>query len=141
MNHWRRSSTSVTLVDADRQVWASQLGLEEPWASRGETPLSHSFCQHVVANRVPLVVSDAREHPLLRESLAVEDLGVIAYLGAPLITKEGHALGTLCVIDHSPRHWTSDQVEVIEDLAGAVLTVIEGWTDAATLSEVKGDRV
>lgn len=133
--------STVTLVDSDRQVWKSQLGLDEPWATRGETPLSHSFCQHAVANRVPLVVSDAREHPVLKDNRAVEDFGVIAYLGVPLITAEGHALGTLCVIDHEPRHWTAEQVEVLEDLAAAVLNVIEGWAGVATLSEVKADRV
>jgi len=129
---------TVTLVESDRQVWKSQVGVAEPWASAGGTPLSHSVCQHAVANRVPLVVSDAREHPVLRGNKAVDDLGVIGYLGVPLISGEGHALGTLCVIDNgSPRHWTPDQVELLEDLGAAVLMIIERFTDTATLSEVK----
>src|SRR5215212_3173672 len=68
----------VTLVDADRQFLKSCLGLPEPWASRRETPLSHSFCQHVVARREPLLVSDAREHPELRDNLAIPDLEIVA---------------------------------------------------------------
>jgi GAF domain-containing protein len=114
----------VSLVDRDRQFFASCVGLAEPWRSRRETPLSHSFCQHAVEARRPLVVNDAREDPLLRDNLAIRDLGVIAYLGIPLITADGEALGTLCVIDHKPRTWTSDQVQIVEDLAASVLTEI-----------------
>ena len=115
----------VTLVDADRQFFKSCLGLPEPWASRRETPLSHSFCQHVVASGRPLIVPDAREHPLLRDNLAIPDLGVVAYLGIPLLGSDGSALGTFCVIDHRPRAWSDDEIETMGDLAGAVVTEIE----------------
>ena len=71
------------------------------------------------------MISDAREHPLVRDNPAIEDLGVVAYAGAPIITRDGHALGSLCVIDHSPRHWTRDQVDMLVDLAAAVATEIE----------------
>ena len=115
----------VSLVDSDRQFFKSCLGLPQPWASQRETPLSHSFCQHVVESRRPLVVSDAREHPLLKNNPAIRDLGVIAYAGAPLMTPDGHVLGTLCAIDHHPRHWTSEQVEILSNLAGSVLSEIQ----------------
>ena len=82
----------VALLDADRQFFKSCIGLPEPWASRRETPLSHSFCQHAVATGEPLVIEDARQHPLMRENLAIPDLGVVAYAGIPLITAEGHVL-------------------------------------------------
>jgi GAF domain-containing protein len=115
----------VSLVDSDRQFFKSCLGLPQPWAAQRQTPLSHSFCQHVVESRRALVVSDAREHPLLRDNVAIRDLGVIAYAGAPLITPDGNVLGTLCAIDHQPRHWTPEQVEILCDLAGSVLSEIE----------------
>ena len=114
----------VSLVDADRQFFKSCLGLPEPWASRRETPLSHSFCQHAVASREPLVVDDAREHETLRDNLAIRDMGVVAYAGIPLIDSDGNALGTLCVIDSQPRHWTSHQVQLLADLAASVVTEI-----------------
>src|SRR4051812_29692981 len=50
----------VSLVDADRQFFKSCLGLPEPWASERGSPLTHSFCQHPVATREPLLVDDAR---------------------------------------------------------------------------------
>ena len=114
----------VSLVDADRQFFKSCLGLPEPWASRREAPLSHSFCQHAVASREPLLVTDAREHEVLRENLAIRDMGIVAYAGIPLIDAKGHALGTLCVIDSQPRHWTSQQVQLLSDIAASVVTEI-----------------
>ena len=114
----------VSLVDADRQFFKSCLGLPEPWASERGSPLTHSFCQHAVARREPLLVDDAREHPLLRDNPAIRDMGVIAYAGVPLIDPDGHALGTLCVTDSQPRHWTTHQVRVLRDLAASVVTEI-----------------
>jgi GAF domain-containing protein len=114
----------VSLVDADRQFFKSCLGLPEPWASERGSPLTHSFCQHAVASREPLLVDDAREHELLRDNLAIRDMGVIAYAGIPLIDPDGHALGTLCVIDSGPRHWTTHQVQLLSDLAASVVTEI-----------------
>jgi hypothetical protein len=115
----------VSLVEDDRQFFKSCLGLPQPWARQRQTPLSHSFCQHVVESREPLVISDAREHPMLRDNPAIRDIGVIAYIGAPLITPSGNVLGTLCAIDHQPRHWTTEQVEILTNLAGSVLSEIQ----------------
>jgi signal transduction histidine kinase len=114
----------VSLVGDDRQFFKSCLGLPEPWASGRETPLSHSFCRYVVDATEPLVIEDAREHPLVRENPAIQDLGVIAYAGVPLTTGEGHVLGSLCAIDHKPRAWTDAEVQALSDLAGAVMTEI-----------------
>jgi GAF domain-containing protein len=114
----------VSLVDSDRQFFKSCLGLPEPWASRRGSPLTHSFCQHAVAAREPLIVVDAREHPVLQDNLAIRDMGVIAYAGIPLIDADGYALGTLCVIDSQPRHWTTQQIGLLRDLAASVITEI-----------------
>lgn len=114
----------VSLVDHDRQFFKSCVGLPEPWASQRQTPLSHSFCQYVVATHEPLIVSDARIHPLLHANLAIPDLNVIAYAGIPLITSDGHTLGSFCVIDSQPRVWQPDEIEILQDLAGAVMTEI-----------------
>jgi GAF domain len=114
----------VSAVDHDRQFFKSCLGLPEPWATERETPLSHSFCQHVVVAREPVIVTDAREEERLLDNLAIRDLGVIAYLGVPLISRDGQAIGTLCVIDHEPRIWKSEEIALIEDIAAAVVTEI-----------------
>jgi len=115
----------VSLVDNDRQFFKSQFGLPEPWASRRETPLTHSFCQHVVANGSPLVVTDARKHPLLAQNLAIKDLQVVAYLGIPLTSPDGHILGSICAIDSKPRDWNEREVNILKELAVSVMTEIE----------------
>jgi GAF domain-containing protein len=115
----------VSLVEPDRQLFLSCHASEEPFKSLEETPLSHSFCKHSVAACAPLVISDAREEPLVSDNPAIGDFDVIAYAGAPIVTRDDQALGTLCVMDHEPRDWTPEQVGMLTDLAGAVATEIE----------------
>jgi GAF domain-containing protein len=115
----------VSLVDKDRQFFKACFGLAEPWASQRETPLSHSFCQHAVAARRPLIVDDAREDPVLRDNAAIRDLKVIAYAGIPLIGSDGQALGTLCVIDDKPRHWRAEETSLLQEIANTVVAQIE----------------
>ena len=115
----------MSLVDSDRQFFKSQCGLPAPWAERRETPLSHSFCQYVSVLGEPLVVEDAREHPLVRENLAIPAIGVIAYAGMPLTTKEGFTLGSLCAIDTKPRHWTAAELQILRDFAAQIMAEIE----------------
>ena len=115
----------VSLVEADRQFFKSCIGLPEPWASARQTPLSHSFCQHAVTSRDLLAVEDARLHPLVKDNLAIRDLDVVAYLGVPLITPGGHAIGSFCVIDSRPRRWSEREIGIVRDLAAAVLTEVE----------------
>jgi signal transduction histidine kinase len=114
----------VSLVDDHRQFFKSVAGLGEPWATDRETPLSHSFCQHVVTGNSPLVVSDAPADSLVCDNLAIPDLGVIAYAGMPLRTPEGMPLGSLCAIDTQPREWTEDELGMLADLAKAVSSEI-----------------
>jgi PAS domain S-box-containing protein len=118
-------AAAVSLIDEDRQFLKSCIGIPEPWASRREMPMAYSYCQHAVASREPLAIRDAREHPLVKDSPAISENHAIAYLGIPLVTSAGHALGTLCVIDDHPREWTPEQVHVLRELTASVMTEIE----------------
>ncbi|WP_031081574.1 GAF domain-containing SpoIIE family protein phosphatase [Streptomyces sp. NRRL WC-3549] len=109
----------VAILEPDRQVFPGMVGLEEPWAARRHTPLSHSFCQHVVARGEPLILNDTRLHRLTCTSLAIPDLQVIAYAGMPLTDADGHVLGSLCAIDHEPREWSEDELRDLDDLSAA----------------------
>ncbi len=115
----------VTLIDADRQFVKTQVGLADPWKTTRQMPLSHSFCQHVVARAEPLIIDDAREHPLVHDNASIVDLNIIAYAGIPIITSSGHAIGSFCVIDHTPRHWTEKEITLLKKLAASVSTEIE----------------
>ncbi|SHF96497.1 SpoIIE family protein phosphatase [Geodermatophilus nigrescens] len=109
----------VTLVSGEQQVFPGAVGLPEPWQSTRCTPLSHSFCQHVVRSAAPLVITDARTEPLVADNLAIPDLHVIAYAGVPLTDADGTVVGSLCAIDHRPRTWSDEDLAVLTDLAGA----------------------
>lgn len=109
----------VSLIDNDRQFFMSATGLPEPWASLRETPLSHSFCKHVVESRDTLVVRNATEDPRVIDNKAIGDLGVTAYLGVP-VHADGLTVGALCAIDHKPRSWTDAEVERLHDFAAIV---------------------
>ncbi|GAA4557689.1 GAF domain-containing SpoIIE family protein phosphatase [Pseudonocardia xishanensis] len=109
----------VSLVQTDLQVFPGMTGLPEPWATKRSTPLSHSFCKHVVQTAAPLVVADSREHPLVRDNLAIAELGAIAYAGMPLTDGEGHVLGSLCAIDTVPREWTDAELAHLRRIAAA----------------------
>jgi len=110
-----------TIVTPERQVLKSTVGVGE----LRETPLSHSFCRHVVDTGAPLEVVDARSHPRVHDNPAIQDFGIIAYLGMPLVTRDGIRLGALCAIDHTPREWTGRDHGVLEDLAAAMMAEIE----------------
>jgi signal transduction histidine kinase len=114
----------VSLVTSDRQFFPSSIGLAEPWATRGQTPLTMSFCQRVVVDDDLLVVADARADPRVCDNLAIDALGVEAYLGTPLRAPGGEPLGSLCAIDSRPRTWTDDDVARLQDVATAVSAAI-----------------
>jgi hypothetical protein len=122
----------ISLVESDRQFFSASCGLPQPWAGERQTRLSHSFCQHVVVSRQPFVVSDAREHPLVRENLAIRDLGVIAYAGIPLTTSDDQVLGSFCAIDHKPRIWTKADLDTLRDFAQSAIAYIDQRAGSST---------
>lgn len=112
----------VTLIEDDRQVFPGACGLPAREEASRETPLSHSFCQYVLVDRAPVVISDAREDERLRDNPSIADLNVIAYAGWPITDHTGEIVGSLCAIDKEPRSWSSNDLEQLADLAAACST-------------------
>src|SRR5215475_7179187 len=116
--------SQVSLIDLDRQFFKSAVGMPEPWASLRQTPLSHSFCKHVVTSEAMVVVENAHSDPLAQGNLEVTDFDVAAYLGVPLVTPDGYVLGSLCAIDSKPRQWTNENIADLTDLACIAMSEI-----------------
>ncbi len=131
----------VSLVDQDRQFFKSSVGLPEPWRSMRETPLTHSFCQHIVASGQPLIIEDARETALVKDNLAIPDLNVIGYLGMPLETSTGDILGSFCVIDGKPRVWSEREIAIVRNLSMLCMSVIETRAQLMDLHQFAEDRL
>ena len=112
-----------TLFDEERSFFKSAWGLGESRTT--SRPLGVSFCHIAAAQGAPLIVEDMRQEPLLREHPGVVEFKIAAYLGIPLISSDGHALGTFCVFGQEARTWREEDLRVAKDLAAAVMTEIE----------------
>lgn len=112
----------VSLVDADRQWFKSCVGLDAE-----ETPREVSFCGHTILNAQVMVVPDARrDRRFARNPLVTGAPFIRFYAGAPLVTPEGHRLGTLCLIDDQPRSdFGPREAQILSDLAAIVMDALE----------------
>jgi len=129
----------VSLVDDHRQCFPGAVGLPKSLDSERETPLSHSFCQHVVTSGDVLVVEDARKHDLVKDNLAVSDLGVISYAGVPITMPDGSVIGSFCSISKEERKWSEDDVNVLKDLSTVASELIRSRTRFAAEAAASGE--
>lgn len=113
---------AVTLIDRDRQWFKAQVGIEHPDPSR-----ESSFCAHAILTPdATLVVPDAtRDVRFADNPLVTADNGIRFYAGAPLLTRDGFALGALCVVDDQPRDLAPFQREALEALSRQVTQLLE----------------
>ena len=112
------SLISIVAPASDRQIIRSSFGVPPSWGRRMSAPsLPRSFCQLASQSPRPLIVEDARRHPLGCEA-APSAPGLTAFLGAPILGPDGEAVGALCVVDPVPRAWTEDEVASLQTLAG-----------------------
>ncbi len=103
----------VSLVDADRQWFKSALGFDAT-----ETPRDISFCGHAILQDDVFVVPDASLDPRFHDNPLVTDAPNIRfYAGCPLVMPNGSKLGTLCLIDQSPRSMDAEERGLLRDLA------------------------
>lgn len=111
----------ISLVDRDRQWFKARVGFAEP-----ETPISQSFCTYTIKqDRVFQIENALSDHRFAQNPLVLSEGGIRFYAGAPLRTSDGHAIGSLCIIDSTSRTLSESDQRLLQDLAALVMDQIE----------------
>jgi len=126
---------AISIVDGDRQWFKSRIGLPEQ-----ETARSIAFCSHAIEQNGLFIVPDALKDARFRDNPQVTGVPHIRfYAGATLLARDGHALGTLCVIDRRPRKLTAAQTEALGALQRQVEAQLELRRRLAELREASAN--
>lgn len=123
----------ITLLETDKQWFMSRHGSEMT-----HTPRNQAFCNHTITYAEGMIVSDARSDARFKDNPLVCGAPNIGfYAGYPLVTKDGFALGSLCVIDTKARHdFTEQDMQTLKDIAASVMTEIESDKHEQTISDL-----
>ena len=110
----------IGFIDATRHWFKSRVGWDYP-----EIPREHSICAQTILHRDLLVIPDAAMDERFFNAPMVTRAGIRFYAGAPLLTTEGYALGTLCVMDRLPRELPAPHKDALLTLARLVAAQLE----------------
>ena len=111
----------VTFVDGSRQWFKARVGLETT-----ETPRDVAFCSHAILGDDIFEVPDAHADSRFADNpLVIDQPHIRFYAGAPLVTPDGYAFGTVCAIDHRPRELTTGQREALRALSRLIIAELE----------------
>ncbi len=125
----------ISLVDEKRQWFKSKVGL-----SVSETSRDVSFCAYAITRPGLFIVPDAtRDRRFADHPFVTGKPKIRFYAGAPLVTPDGHALGTLCVLDTVSRELRPDQKQALRILAHHVVSQLELRRHSRQLGDVRRD--
>lgn len=115
----------ISFVDETHHWFKSRVGI-----AITEYPRCNSFCEHVVNHKELLVIGDTmNDERFCRHPLVMEGHKIRFYAGAPLITADGHVLGSLCVMDDAPHELSSDQSDALIKLSRLVMHLLNRRID------------
>lgn len=111
----------VTLIDRDRQWFKAKVGVES-----SETDRDVAVCDHTIRQPDQLLeVGDLKQDGRFVDNPVLNEIGARFYAGMPLVTREGAAIGAVCVVDLSPRSLSQEQRDALQALARLTMTLME----------------
>ncbi|MFE9016866.1 GAF domain-containing SpoIIE family protein phosphatase [Streptomyces cyaneofuscatus] len=112
--------SAITFVGGARTYWKSVPHLPYGGSEQWQNGVGESFCYFAVGANGPFIVEDAAKDPRTAGHQAIGPWGVGSWAGFPIVSTDGHAIGTMCVIDANPRQWQPQELETLATLARAV---------------------
>jgi GAF domain-containing protein len=110
----------ISFVDAERVFFKANHGFKQKYADRGV-----SLCALAVLDNNVTFFEDARKEPCLMANPLVQgEFGLQFYAGAPLRTKDGYNIGTVCIVDKKQRFFSKEQSQMLEDFAILIMDLI-----------------
>ena len=126
----------ISLIDEDRQWLKSKVGI-----TVSETPRDVAFCSVAIQQADVMVVPDTlKDERCCNNPFVTGGPKIRFYAGAPLINEDGYALGTLCVVDKTPREFSDEQKEALQALSRLVLAQLEFRRNLHLLKEALTER-
>jgi signal transduction histidine kinase len=112
----------IGLIDENRQWYKSKYGIDGD-----ESPRDVTFCGHAIINPNEIMtVKDSRlDQRFFDNPNVLGEPKVVFYAGIPLVSPDGYALGTLCVVDHKPKELSSRQIKALKALSNQVVSLFE----------------
>jgi signal transduction histidine kinase len=111
----------VNFINGDSESFMFKYGLDAK-----ATPLDHAFCAEAILQDDLFIVEDSRlDERFAQNPYVTQEPKILFYAGLPLITNKKEKLGTLCVLDYTPRTLNDDQVNSLKTLAKSVIAVLE----------------
>lgn len=116
------SGSLIGLIDSERQWFLSKIGLEG-----SETPRDLTFCSHAILDpyQIMIVPDSTKDRRFFDHPMVIGEPNICFYAGIPLLNREGHALGTLCVIDSQPKMLNDEQKQTLLALSRQIVTYME----------------
>lgn len=127
----------ISLVDENRQWFKSKLGIDT-----AETPRDMAFCAHAInePDQVMVVNNASKDPRFANNPLVTEAPDIRFYAGAPIVTQDGFALGTVCVIDRETRELNPTQSRALQSLANLVMTLLTHEQEHAKFNALRAEE-